>query len=307
MWKWKSPKPSPSKQNIPKSEYQLLELILISSHLADKYHHFYRSVSKSNFCLTFSHQFLSFREFCKLSTDDFPNYRTFFLFFDIDPNFLTLHIFQILTRQVFLPCCFSSLFLPSTLFPQENEPISFIKFVFTIWYLCLLTYQDLFLTSPLPPPPHPSELTPSLRTFSIFSNPKSQTIHLDRLIFVCSKIYRIPNLIQYQSPPHPCPPTSPVPFSSIPSSANNFHAVSKIISEFQKICFETNQMEINFQHFYQVLHHHGSFLLPIFELQRKMRKKVLPLFFLSSFSLLFVSLPLVFSEELSLLSDSGLW
>lgn len=157
-----------------------------------------------------------------------------------------------------------------------------------------------------PPPPPPLSLFP-LRTFTIFSNPKSQTIHLDRLIQICLKIYNIPNLIKYHetnpsssSSPHdpssasalPSHPTS-TSTTTTPSSSTNYHAVIKIITEFEKLCCETNQMEVNFDKFYQVLHHHSSFLLPIFELQRIMRKKVHLLLLLLLLRLLLVWLVLL--------------
>lgn len=141
---------------ITSSEYQLLELILISSKYAQKYYSLYLYFPS----LYRSH--LINREFCQLAQNKPPNYRIFFLYFDVDPNFLTLHIFQLVTQHVSFLSQYSllsgHLYLPML---STHDSIR------CHWWMSLievvisnLFYLYLSLTClPLPPLPSPSPLT----------------------------------------------------------------------------------------------------------------------------------------------------
>lgn len=100
---------------------------------------------------------------------------------------------------------------------------------------------------------------PFCRTFSLFANTNSHTIHLDQIPKLCSNIYQIPDLITYDQKD---------------SQKTTYFASKKVADEFQKICFEQHIVDIDYPTFHRVMKIHNIFLLPVFEFQRKIRIKV---------------------------------
>lgn len=67
-----------------------------------------------------------FRKFMATSHGSLTS-TAFLHFFDVDRSFVTDQLFGLTIRK-------------------KDEKITFVKFVYTVWYACLMTYEDLIKT-----------------------------------------------------------------------------------------------------------------------------------------------------------------